>query len=140
MKLKFIPIFLFIVTLQAAHSSEIGSTPPPQGKVIYTMNCTFVDDTGKAIGKSQKYILRKGGDGREQMEITSQENAHVPPPIYIQKTSGAYTNGGFKTFYWNNTVRMTVIRGDKTTVEIEFINSPAISIAKATCDNPVYLP
>lgn len=80
MKLKFIPIFLFIVTLQAAHSSGIGSTPPPQGKVIYTMNCTFVDDTGKAIGKSQKYILRKGGDGREQMEITSQENAHVPPP------------------------------------------------------------
>ncbi|WP_440091430.1 hypothetical protein, partial [Klebsiella pneumoniae] len=109
-------------------------------KVIYTMNCTFVDDTGKAIGKSQKYILRKGGDGREQMEITPQENAHVPPPIYIQKTSGAYTNGGFKTFYWNNTVRMTVIRGDKTTVEIEFIDSPAISIAKATCDNPVYLP
>lgn len=44
------------------------------------MNCTFVDDTGKAIGKSQKYILRKGGDGREQMEITPQENAHVPPP------------------------------------------------------------
>jgi hypothetical protein len=35
---------------------------------------------------------------------------------------------------------MTVIRGDKTTVEIEFIDSPAISIAKATCDNPVYLP
>ena len=83
MKLKFIPIFLFIVTLQAAHSSGIDSTPP-QGKVIYTMNCTFVDDTGKAIGKSQKYILRKG-DGREQMEITPQENAHVPPPIYIQK-------------------------------------------------------
>jgi hypothetical protein len=25
-------------------------------------------------------------------------------------------------------------------VEIEFIDSPAISIAKATCDNPVYLP
>ena len=81
MKLKFIPIFLFIVTLQAAHSSGIDSTPPPQGKVIYTMNCTFVDDTGKAIGKSQKYILRKG-DGREQMEITPQENAHVPPYTY----------------------------------------------------------
>jgi len=81
-KLKFIPIFLFIVTLQAAHSSGIDSTPPPQGKVIYTMNCTFVDDTGKAIGKSQKYILRKGGDGREQMEIT-QQKTHTP--IYIQK-------------------------------------------------------
>ncbi|MEY1235919.1 hypothetical protein AB7141_25090, partial [Escherichia coli] len=64
MKLKFIPFFLFTVTLQAAHSSGIDSPPLPQGKVIYTMNCTFVDDTGKAIGKSQKYILRKGGDGR----------------------------------------------------------------------------
>ena len=78
MKLKFIPIFLFIVTLQAAHSSGIDSTPP-QGKVIYTMNCTFVDDTGKAIGKSQNTSCERG-DGREQMEITPQENAHVPHP------------------------------------------------------------
>ncbi|PAO99784.1 hypothetical protein CJZ26_25005, partial [Salmonella enterica subsp. enterica serovar Kentucky] len=53
-KQKFIPIFLFIVTLQAAHSSGIGSTPPPQGKEKYTMNCTIVEDTGKAIGKTQK--------------------------------------------------------------------------------------
>ncbi|MCV5402536.1 hypothetical protein OFM88_23400, partial [Escherichia coli] len=71
---------------------------------------------------------------------TPQENAHVPPPISIQKTSVAYTNGGVKTFCRTKTIRRTVIRGDKTTVEIEFIDSPAISIAKATCDNPVYLP
>ena len=85
MKLKFIPIFFYLSLRYKPLIPVELIARPPQGKVIYTMNCTFVDDTGKAIGKSQKYILRKGGDGREQMEITPQENAHVPPPIYIQK-------------------------------------------------------
>ena len=80
MKLKFIPIFYLSLRYKPLIPVELIARPP-QGKVIYTMNCTFVDDTGKAIGKSQKYILRKG-DGREQMEITPQENAHVPPYTY----------------------------------------------------------
>ena len=140
MKLRYLPVFLFPVMSQVANSRVPDGIADP-GKAVYTMNCTFVDAAGKAVGESQKYTMRKMGD-HEQMEITPQKNAHVPPPIYIQKTHGAYTDGGksFKDFYWNGASRMTVIRGDKATVEIEFIDSPAMSIMRSTCDQPVYLP